>query len=174
MLADMPILAESACARTTRRLQPGPQVLRRPTTMVSWKDATNGRHMTNQTPQAGTAHHDCGWANIHRVDGSLKLGRGHLYVTHDARTGETAASHDQAATGAAESDVWLGVLDSLRLEAGDALPEGRYRLRLEANGQDLEVDVFGWQAVSPSKGSVSVRSADGVLPAMLEELGGED
>ena len=129
--------------------------------------------MTLHLSDESTSQHDCGWAELHRTDATFKLGRGHLYVTHDARTGETAASHDDRATGPVESDVWMGELRSLRLEAGDALQEGRYQLRLEANGQDLRVDLSNWQTIGPSEGSVSVRSADGVLPAVLEELGGE-
>ena len=129
--------------------------------------------MTLQASNPNLAEHDCGWAEVHRIDATLKLGRGHLYVTHDARTGDTAASHEDRPDGPVENDVWLGELRSLRLEAGDALQEGRYQLRLEANGQDLRVDLSDWQAVGPSEGSVAVRSADGVLPAILEELGGE-
>ena len=130
--------------------------------------------MTVQASDPSTSRqHDCGWAEVHQLDAALKLGRGHLYVTHDARTGDTAVSHDDSPTAPVESDVWHGELRSVRLEGGDGLQEGRYQLRLEANGQDLRVDLSDWQAVGPAEGSVSVRSADGVLPAILEELGGE-
>ena len=129
--------------------------------------------MTLQASHPSTSQHDCGWAEVHQIDAALKLGRGHLYVTHDARTGDTAASHDDRATGPVESDVWHGELRSVRLEGSDGLQEGRYQLRLEANGQDLRVDLSDWRAVGPAEGSLSVRSADGVLPAILEELRGE-
>jgi len=67
----------------------------------------------------------------------------------------------------ARPGVWTGHIESLHVASGESLEPDRYRLRLENNGEVLEVETG-----MLDHDRIRIKSLDGQLPAILLELGG--
>ncbi|MFN8638597.1 MAG: hypothetical protein U0360_03875 [Dehalococcoidia bacterium] len=133
----------------------------------------------------GRPHVDCGWAELVRAEDGQVLGRGRLMIYRDAATSAAVAHVERQ--GAAGDDLWRGQLDDTHLgdAVGDDLDDllGQRRLRVEfpdarsadgprAAGQELTIEVVRVHGLASRQAVLDVRSTDGVLPAMLTELGG--
>ena len=118
---------------------------------------------------------DCGWVELLPADRDDAIARGHLFVTLAAAP-QPAPGVGLGARGQLDpvESRWRGRVASLRLVQAEALNAGgRYRLRFESNAQTVLVTVSDLDAGDENGGAVSVVSADGELPAMLLEVGGE-
>ena len=113
------------------------------------------------------ADRDAGWVELLAFEGADEpLGRGRLVIVSapEPEMGTSVANRGQLDP---VPGVWNGHVESLHLPSGGALPPDRYRLRLEDNGEVLEVT-----AGAVERDRVPVESLDGRLPAVLLELGG--
>ena len=110
---------------------------------------------------------DAGWAELLAFRGDDEaLARGHLMIEIAPQVEMGSAINNRAQLDAVRG-VWTGYIDSLHIHSGGSLQPDRYRLRLENNGEILEV-----MAGTVEQDRVPIESLDGQLPAIILELGG--
>jgi len=110
---------------------------------------------------------DAGWAELLAFRGGDEvLARGHLMIEVAPQL-EMGSSITNRAQLDSVRGVWTGHIESLHIHSGGALEPDRYRLRLENNGEVLEV-----QSGRVDQDRVPIESIDGQLPAIILELGG--
>ena len=118
-------------------------------------------------PDRDTGWRDAGWVVLLPFTGPDEpIARGHLMieVAPQLEMGSSITNRSQLDP---VPGVWNGHIDSLHVASGGELASDRYRLRLENNGEVLEV-----MAGSVERERVSIESLDGRLPSVLLELGG--
>lgn len=117
-----------------------------------------------------TQDRDGGWVEVMREGEEDAIARGRLVFTElpsDFPFGEQRTLKD------ARLGDWRGRLDPLSpLEGYGPPPPGRYVVRFEQNSEELLVDVEEPQKQGEEM-FAEVGSADGRLPTVLLELGGE-
>ena len=115
---------------------------------------------------------DAGWVEVLSENTAQTVARGRVLVEREAYSSAAAAMNTQSPIAESERVAWRGRLDPLRPAAAGAIRPGRYRVRFERNGQELMVNLEGWESMAAGRGSARLRSADGELPSVLLELGG--
>lgn len=110
---------------------------------------------------------DAGWVELLAFRGSDDaIARGHLFieVAPQLEMGSSITNRSQLDP---VPGVWTGHIESVHVHAGADIAPDQYRLRLENNGEVLEV-----RTGTLEEDRVAIESLDGQLPAVLLELGG--
>jgi hypothetical protein len=117
-----------------------------------------------------TQQRDGGWVEVLREGENEAIARGRIIFTElppDFPFGEQRMGKDP------RMGDWRGRLDPLRPSEGMEPPApGRYVVRFEQNGEELPVYIEGAQRQG-DEAFAAIGSADGQLPTVLLELGGE-
>jgi hypothetical protein len=117
---------------------------------------------------------DAGWVELLSGDPpGVSAGRARAIVTFAPLPAE-GTSQTQRGQLVSMTAPWEGRLESVHLANGIAsLERDSYRLRFEANGETLLVEVDEWTPLADGSGSAVIHSLDQKVPSVILELGGE-
>ena len=117
---------------------------------------------------------DAGWVELlYGDEPGVPAGRARAIVTFAPLPPE-GTSQTQRGQLVSMTAPWEGRLESVHLANGiSSLERDSYRLRFEANGETLLIEVDQWIPLPDRSGSAIIHSLDQKVPAVILELGGE-